>query len=229
MVRKFSIIIPVYNEENINKILSKLKKLDSIEKAEIIVVDGNKGSTIKKIKDKSIKKFISEKGRAKQMNYGAKKTKGEILIFLHADTILPKKALIEIEDVFNNKNYVAGAFNLKLDSKNLFLNVVSFATSIRAKLVRIPYGDQAIFIRKSYFNKIGGYKELPFLEDVDLMKRIRKSCDCIKIIEDSVITSARRWEENGMFKTTYTNRKIMFFYMLGFSPEKLAEIYRKKK
>ncbi|MBS3168668.1 TIGR04283 family arsenosugar biosynthesis glycosyltransferase [Candidatus Woesearchaeota archaeon] len=226
---KFSIIIPVYNEEGINSLIKELNDLELIKKAEIIVVDGNKNTTIKKIKFKGIIKIISEKGRAKQMNLGAKNAKGDILIFLHADTKLQKDALTKIEKALEDQSYVAGAFSLRLDSKNLFLKLVSFITSIRSKIVRIPYGDQAIFIRKNYFKKINGFRDIPILEDVELMRSIRKNCNCIKILDEEVISSARRWNEKGIIKTTYTNRKIMFLYMLGFTPEKLVEIYKKRK
>jgi rSAM/selenodomain-associated transferase 2 len=161
------------------------------------------------------------------MNAGAVVARGEILIFLHADTRLPPGALKKINTVLENEKYVGGAFDLRIDSDRLFLKYIAARASLRSRLNRIPYGDQAIFIRKNYFDKIGRFKEIPLMEDVELMRRIKRRGDKIFILRDRVKTSARRWEREGVFYTTLKNQMLVNLYYLGVSPDKLAKYYRR--
>lgn len=225
---KISIVVPVLDEaEYINSLVERLRSQDGIAHFEIIVVDGDpRGATIGVIRDDGVITRVAEKGRACQMNAGAEAAKGEILLFLHADTQLPENALAKIEGVLENQNYVAGAFDLSIASKRLSLRFIAARASLRSRITRVPYGDQAIFIRKSYFDKIGGFEEVPLLEDVELMCRIRKRGDKIIILPDLVTTSARRWEKEGVFFTTLRNMLIINLYRLGVSPERLARYYR---
>ncbi|MHC4111937.1 MAG: TIGR04283 family arsenosugar biosynthesis glycosyltransferase [Planctomycetota bacterium] len=224
---KFSIIIPALREqEQINSALEHVCHQDSDGCCEIIVVDGDPaGSTINAIEIDGIIRKTAPKGRSKQMNAGAAMAKGEILIFLHADTKLPDNALEKISRVLQDEKYVGGAFDLKIDSDRLFLKYISARASLRSRLNRIPYGDQAIFIRKDYFNQIGGFKEIPLMEDVDLMRRIKKDRKKIYILPDKVITSARRWERDGTIYTTVRNQILMALFYLGVSPHRLAKHY----
>jgi rSAM/selenodomain-associated transferase 2 len=223
----FSIIIPVYKEEKIiNKTIENLQLFRS-EKFEIIVVDGEKsGSTLKNIKNIKIKKIHSEKGRGIQMNKGAEKAKGEILVFLHADTILPENALTEIKNVIYDKRFSAGAFDLGINSNKTIFRVIEFISSIRSRLTRIPYGDQSFFLRKKFFLKIGGFKDFPIMEDVELMQRIKRIKCKIKIIHEKVLTSPRRWEKEGILFCTLRNWFLIILYFLGKSPEDLIKYYK---
>ncbi|MHC4396370.1 MAG: TIGR04283 family arsenosugar biosynthesis glycosyltransferase [Planctomycetota bacterium] len=223
----FSIIVPVLDEAGqINSTIEHLCNQGAKENCEIIVVDGDlQGGTIKIIHAKSVKTIKSQKGRGRQMNAGAVAARGEILIFLHADTRLPEKALEKISQVLEDEKYVGGAFDLAIDSDRLFLRFIAARTRLRSRLTRVPYGDQAIFIRKNYFDKIGGFKEIPLMEDVDLMRRIKKRGDKIFILSDHVKTSARRWEKEGIFYTTFRNQVLVSLYCLGISPDKLAKYY----
>ncbi|MHC4243154.1 MAG: TIGR04283 family arsenosugar biosynthesis glycosyltransferase [Planctomycetota bacterium] len=225
--RKFSIIIPVLNEQDqINTFLKKIKEQDFEDYFEIIVVDGDPlGGTIEAIQDKDITCITSPKGRGLQMNAGAAVAQGEILIFLHADTALPKNALKKIDEAMRDPLYVGGAFDLWIDSDRLFLKYISVRASLRSRWNRIPYGDQAIFIRKKYFDQIGGYKEIPLMEDVDLMRRIKKDGKKIFILPDKVTTSARRWESDGILYTTMRNQILIRLFYLGISPHRLAKYY----
>ena len=227
----FSVIIPVLNEQSqINSILAHLKELNPRNLAEIIIVDGDpQGQTIKTINGNGVIKLISEKGRAIQMNAGAEIAKGQILIFLHADTSLPELALEKIDNCMQNQKYVGGAFSLHINSKKLWLKYISARTSARSRKSRIPYGDQAIFIRKNYFIKIGRFKEIPLMEDIDLMNRIKKAGQEICILPDKVTTSPRRWKNNGLLYTTFRNRILVALYNIGVSPAKLAKYYWKEK
>ena len=224
---RFSIIIPVLQEEEkINSLIEHLHTLEGGENSEIIVVDGSPAKeTINVISDKKVISIASEKGRAKQMNAGASIAQGEILIFLHADTKLPEDAFKKIRGVLEEGKYVGGAFYLAIDSGKLILKFIAYTTSLRSWLTRIPYGDQSIFVKKDYFNKIGGYKDIPLMEDVELMQRIRKRRDKICIIRDKVKTSARRWEEKGIIYTNLMTNLIRILYFFGVSPHKLANFY----
>jgi len=223
----FSIIIPVLNEaDKINSLIEHLQKQNHESSYEIIVVDGDpQGSTVGAIQDKDATTITADKGRGKQMNTGASGARGEILIFLHADTILPEHALEKISRAMQDSDYAGGAFDLKIDSDRLFLKYISFRASLRSRWNRIPYGDQAIFIRKKYFDQIGGYQEIPLMEDVDLMRRIKKDGKKIVILQDKVITSARRWESDGVLFTTLRNQILVRLFYLGISPHRLAKYY----
>jgi rSAM/selenodomain-associated transferase 2 len=226
----FSIIIPVLNEAGrINCLLEHLRKQEHEPFYEIIVVDGDpEGSTVRSIIDRDIKAITTSKGRGIQMNAGAAEANGEILIFLHADTRLPDSALNKINQALQDQDYVGGAFDLKIDSDRLFLRYISARASLRSRWNRIPYGDQAIFIRKKYFNEIGGYKAIPLMEDVDLMRRIKRDGKKIVFLADKVITSARRWESDGVFYTTLRNQILVRLFYMGISPHRLAKYYWKK-
>jgi rSAM/selenodomain-associated transferase 2 len=225
---KFSIIVPVFHEGNrINDLIDHLNSLDSKKSFEIIVVDGDKErDTLKAIQSNRVIKIFSERGRAKQMNAGASIAKGDILIFLHADTELPTHALKKIESVIEKRGYTAGAFDLGIQSKKLIFKVIAFLGSLRSRLNRIPYGDQAIFLRTEYFNNIGGYKEIPLMEDVELMRRIKRSGKKIWILYDRVMTSPRRWEKEGVIYCILRNWVLQGLYFLGVSPHKLVNFYR---
>ena len=225
---KFSIIVPVFHEgERINDLIESLNHLDSDGKTEIIVVDGSREcDTLGAIHSHQIVKISSEKGRSKQMNAGALVAKGEILIFLHADTELPARALKKIQSVMERRGYVGGAFDLSIKSDKLVYKVMGTLSSLRSRLTRIPFGDQAIFLRKEYFDQIGGYKQIPLMEDVELMRRIRKSGDKIWIFYDRVMTSPRRWETEGVIYCTVRDWTLQTLYFLGFSADKLSRFYK---
>ena len=225
---KFSIIVPVFHEgERVNDLIDHLNHLDSKKNVEIIVVDGaQEKDTLRAIHSNHVIKISSEKGRAKQMNAGASVANGEILIFLHADTELHGQALKKIYSLMGQKAYVGGAFDLGIKSDKFIFKVIGTLSSLRSRLNRIPFGDQAIFIRREYFNQIGGYKEIPLMEDVELMRSIKKSGDKISIFYDRVMTSPRRWEKEGVIYCTLRNWTLQTLYFLGISPDKLARFYK---
>jgi len=216
-----SIIIPVYNEKNINKYLKKLP-----ENCEIIVVDGDGTSTIETIKHDNIIKTSSKKGRANQMNHGAKQATSDILLFLHADTVLPKDAPLHVEMALKGKEIVAGAFDLDFDTKRKSLKFIAKVASWRSRKTRLPYGDQAIFIKKDIFEKIGGYENIALMEDVNLMQKLKRKKLKIKILKQKVTTSSRKYEKNGLLYNVLRNWILLILYFLGVSPDKLAEFYK---
>jgi rSAM/selenodomain-associated transferase 2 len=225
---KFSIIIPVVHEgERIHDLIESLNHLDSDKNIEIIIVDGTEEQdTLKAIHSNNAIKISSEKGRAKQMNSGASVARGEVLIFLHADTELPPRALKKIHFLMEQGDRVGGAFDLGIKSDKFIFKVIATLSSLRSRLNRIPFGDQAIFIQREFFNTIGGYKEIPLMEDVELMRRIKKSGNRIWIFYDRVMTSPRRWEKEGMVYCTLRNWTLQTLYFLGISPHKLIHFYK---
>ena len=224
----FSIIVPVLDETVlINELIRHIRTQCSESIDEIIIVDGDpQGTTIKAIQDKDVICIKAGKGRAFQMNAGAAAAHGQVLIFLHADTKLPPHAFRKIEQVLENEKYVGGAFDLRINSDKLLLKFIAACASLRSRFNRIPYGDQAIFIRKNYFNKIGAFKEITLMEDVDLMRRIKKRGDKIFILRDQVKTSPRRWEKEGIIYTTLRNMVLINLFRFGVNPDKLGKYYK---
>jgi rSAM/selenodomain-associated transferase 2 len=223
-----SIIIPVLHEAGeINVVIAHLRDLDPDGTVEIIVVDGDRGgSTINAIRDDRVIRAHSEKGRGPQMNRGAALASGDVLLFLHADTRLPPGAFSEIRKYLEDNRYVAGAFDLGIDTGRTIFRITERYVAIRTRMTKIPFGDQAIFIRRGYFEKIGGFKPVPIMEDVELMARIRKHGDAICIIPHKVMTSARRWEKEGVLHATFRNWTLQLLYLFGVPPEKLIRFYR---
>lgn len=224
---KISIIIPVYNEQcNIPATLNFLENCG----CEIIIVDGHpEDTTIKTIKNSTAALIHSGKGRGVQMNTGAKIASGDIFLFLHADTILPSDFLSLIDNTFLDKSVFAGAFDLGIDSPELKFRIIEKISSIRSRITKIPYGDQCIFIKKCEFERVGGFKNIPIMEDADLMMRLKKSGRKIKIIDKKVKTSPRRWKKEGTFYTTIRNWSIMTLFLLGIPAQKLARWYAPHK
>jgi rSAM/selenodomain-associated transferase 2 len=227
-VSAISIILPVLQEGGrINQVIAHLRGLHSDAEIEIIVVDGDpQGGTVKAIRDHEVKTAISEKGRARQMNRGAALASGKVLLFLHADTLLPGEGLVRVKAAMADDRYAAGAFDLGIHTERRIFKVTEKYVALRTRLTRVPFGDQAIFVRKDYFNSIGGYKDIPLMEDVELMRRIRKRGDKVFIIPEKVMTSARRWEKEGILYCTLRNWALQLSYALGVPPERLARWYK---
>lgn len=223
----FSIIIPVLHEGNIiNGLLESLRRFAAEKPVEIIVVDGSPSQdTLQVITDETIQKYSCQAGRARQMNLGAAHASGDILIFLHADTLLPTNALTRIQETLQDPGLVGGAFSLQIDSPRFLLRIIAMFSTLRSRMTRAPYGDQTIFLRKSYFDSIGGYHDLPLMEDVELMRRIKKHKDDIIILPVTVITSDRRWNQEGLLYTAFRDTLIIFLYWCGMPAEKLARFY----
>jgi rSAM/selenodomain-associated transferase 2 len=227
----FSIIVPVLNEKDgIQSFLQHVKDISAGESVELIVVDADSaGSTINKISSSEATKLLSPRGRGIQMNRGADVAKGNVLLFLHADTFLPKNALGHIKNALMDDTCVGGAFDLGIDSGRILLCLTAWCASLKHRMTRVPYGDQAIFIRSAFFRAIGGYREVPFFEDVELMKRIKKLKKKITIIRYRTRTSPRTWEKEGVLYTILRNWTLQTLYLLGISPEFLVKYYYGKK
>jgi rSAM/selenodomain-associated transferase 2 len=223
-----SVIIPVYREEAvINGAVAAVRLLPGGGGAEIIVVDGEAGGpTLAAIGDPAVKKVLSEKGRGRQLSRGAEAATGDVLLFLHADTRLPACAFERIAEAMADQGCAGGAFDLAIDSPRRAFRLIETMANFRSRLTRVPYGDQAIFIRASHFRVLGGFREIPIMEDVEIMARIRRRGWRIVIASEPVLTSARRWEKEGVLFGTLRNWWLMGLYLCGVPAEQLTRYYR---
>lgn len=224
---KLSVIIPALNEEkNIQVCIKSVKRLNPVE---IIVVDG--GSTDKTIeiaKDNGAIVIKSPKGRGAQMNRGASAAEGNILLFLHADSVISEDA--SYEKIFNHDflKHIGGFFKLKFNDNSASTQIVEFFANLRARLFSLPYGDQALFMRKYIFEKAGGFKEYPFLEDIDIVIRLRKY-GRLRYVPIAVTASSRRIKKDyplSPILISLRNVAIALLFLLGVSPKKLAALYK---
>lgn len=221
---QISIIIPTLNEaENIKAAIATTQPSSNTE---IIVVDGgSQDDTVAIAQSLGVKVISSSPSRAVQMNIGAAVASGEILLFLHADTCLPIGFDEMITTALQQPKVVAGAFALRIDGALGGLRWVETGVNWRSHWLQMPYGDQAIFITKSVFKKIGGFPELAIMEDFELMRCLRRN-GRITILPVPVITSARRWIQKGVWKTTLINQIVIIAYLLGVQPERIRQWYR---
>lgn len=157
------------------------------------------------------------------MNAGAQQANGDVLLFLHSDTHLPEDALIKLNSLPSHRD-LWGRFDVELSNDKFIYSVIAFFINLRSRITTIATGDQAIFISSSMFNKVKGYPEIALMEDVAICKRLRKLMKPI-CFKSKVITSARRWETQGVIKTIFMMWMIRLAYFCGVSPERLAKIY----
>lgn len=224
-MQSISIIIPVLHEqERINGLIEHLYSQD--QDCEIIVVDGDvKGSTIAALTNKQVTGFKANKGRGAQLAAGVEVSTGDIILMLHADTLLPDNAFQSIRSaVIQGATW--GAFRLGIDAPSLSCRIIERAVDLRCKLFTLPYGDQAIFVTNTALQAIGGIPAIPLMEDVALARKLRKAGHAFTLLPDRVSTSARRWQRHGIVGATLSNWWFLCRYLLGIDPAKLAKQYR---
>jgi rSAM/selenodomain-associated transferase 2 len=220
-----SIIIPTLNEDDI--ITDTLERLQVLREAghEVIVVDARSfDNTYGLAAPLADSVLLADEGRGWQMNAGAEYANNDILLFLHADTILPDNADKLINQALQEDDKSWGRFDVKLSGKAWLLRIVEGMMNWRSCFTGIATGDQAIFVKASTFKQIGEYADIPIMEDIDLTRRLKriKRPVCIKT---PVITSSRRWEENGIIRTILLMWSLRLAYALGVSPETLKKYY----
>lgn len=221
---KISIIIPCLNEAGfLEKTIEDCLKLQG--NFEIIVVDGGSidDTLTIALKFKNIRIFSAKKGRAAQMNYGAKKAEGDILLFLHADTFLPKETYHLITKQLQQPEYIGGSFRLRFPKHHPFLNFYSWCS--RFSLEFFTYGDHAVFVKKELFKAIDGFKAISFMEDIEIQKRLRQKGK-FKKLKGYVLTSGRRFEKNGTIRQLVIDVSLVLFYNLSVPPNKLKRFYK---
>ncbi|MBF0293153.1 MAG: TIGR04283 family arsenosugar biosynthesis glycosyltransferase [Nitrospinae bacterium] len=171
-----------------------------------------------------IKTVTALKGRARQMNAGASAVTGDILLFLHADTRIAPESLDNARMALSKPGVVGGAYRLRIASPRRSLKIISTLANLRSRWLGMPYGDQAIFVKRELFKSVGGYEDIPIMEDVRLIEALRKKGQVV-MIEDYAETSPRRWEKEGVLKATMRNIALATLFKLGVNPERLAKWY----
>lgn len=219
-----SIIIPTLNEaKSIEVTLYNLRRI-STAAVEIILVDGGSADETLHLASPYVDKCLLAEtaGRARQMNAGAKTAKGDVLLFLHADTCLPES----YEKYLGKMTKTDwGRFDVQLSGRQPILRVVEFMINLRSRLTSIATGDQAMFISKSLFTSVGGYDQVPLMEDILISKKLKKIKKPV-LLKEKVMTSSRRWEEKGILKTILLMWRLRLQLFLGWSPESLASEYQ---
>ena len=221
--RKISIIIPILNEAKVlDKTLSQLQP--ELKHHELIIVDGGSSDNSIRIAEKYGEVLTSARGRSKQLNTGAAAATGDILLFLHADIWLEPGALAAVESALSS-GYIGGGFRQKIDGKSILYRMIEIAADIRGRYLKVFYGDSGIFLSRADFEKIGGFPDIPILEEMEFSKGLRK-LGKTTLVTPCIHLSARRWETRGIVRTTLNNWLITLLYFLKFSPEQLAKLYR---
>lgn len=220
-----SIIIPVIDEEDaIESALAGTVGIPLV--GERIVVDGgSRNGSVEKARSCGARILTSPPGRSGQMNAGAQAAQGDILLFLHADTRLPPGFEHHVLEVLDRPGTVAGAFRLRIEGGLRGLRVIEGLANFRSIAMGMPYGDQAIFLRADRFLRAGGFPEMPIMEDFAFMRKLRRE-GRIGIARASVITSSRRYDQMGFWRTTWINQLVILAYLMGVHPERLARWYR---
>jgi len=225
---KISIIMPVLNEAP--AIAQTLIALQPLREAghEVIVVDGGSDDDTITVANPYADKIIQgPRGRSRQMNAGVKLASGEILLFLHGDTFLPGRADRLIIEGMKRKGRRWGCFDVKLSGKHSLLRIIEFLMNWRSQLSGIATGDQAIFIKRDLFEKIGGFPEIDLMEDIALCKVLKRFGRPL-CLHQSVLTSSRRWEEKGLIRTVFLMWFLRLAYFFKVNPSRLAKLYYPK-
>jgi len=223
---KLSIIIPVLNEAaQLHDTLIPLRALQQ-RGHEVIVVDGGSSDHSPAIARECADQVIdSARGRARQMNAGAAVARGDVLLFLHADTRLPEQADVLIFAALANTTAKWGRFDVQLSGNHALLRVVEALMNLRSRMSSIATGDQALFVRRAVFIKLGGYPEIPLMEDIALCKLLKRRTRPANL-SARVVTSSRRWEQRGIVRTIVLMWRVRLAYALGTSPHRLAQMYQ---
>ncbi len=227
MSQPISIIIPTLDEAA--RIQSVLRPLVGLDGVEVIVVDGgSQDGTPALAAEAGARVLSSERGRARQMNAGRRAAGGDLLIFLHGDTVPPADFLERARRVVDLPGVAAGAFRLRIDGAGLGFRIIETVANLRSRFLRTPYGDQILFLKADVFDRVGGFPELPIMEDFEFVRRLAR-LGRIAIAPAAVSTSARRWEKLGLVKTTLLNWAIVLAYLAGVRPERLAAWYGRRR
>jgi rSAM/selenodomain-associated transferase 2 len=221
---RLSVVVPVLDEaETIADHLQSLAPLRA-EGAEVIVVDGGSADdTLARARPGADRVLTATRGRARQMNAGAEAAGGDVLLFLHADTRLPPAADARIREALAAGARAWGRFDVRISGGRL-LGVVATLMNRRSRLTGIATGDQAIFVTRAAFAAVGGYPDIPLMEDIALSRRLKRLSRpaCLKA---QVTTSGRRWERNGVARTILTMWRLRLAFFLGADPRALAVAY----
>jgi len=220
---RISVIVPVLNEEK--AIAATLRALAPNKPHELIAVDGGSmDRTGEIIAQCGAKVICADRGRARQMNRGAQEASGDVLLFLHADTRLPASAFEDIRAALNNPRFLGGRFDVELEGSHWMLRVIGRMISYRSRVTKVATGDQAIFVRREVFEQMGGFPDIPLMEDIAFCRTLKRLGD-VACLRSRVVTSARRWEVEGVWRTILKMWSLKLLYLAGVSPIRLKRLY----
>ncbi|MDA0746263.1 MAG: TIGR04283 family arsenosugar biosynthesis glycosyltransferase [bacterium] len=223
---KINVIIPAYNEaETIGYCLRQFCRKEGVE---VVVVDGGSSDGMRQVvEDSGVARWVlsPQKGRAFQMNYGAQVTRGEILLFLHADTFLPESGLGLIREVMRQPQVVGGRFPLKLSEGTPVFRLISFLSTLRSQYLGITYGDQGIFARRSVFEAVRGFPDLQIFEDSEFCSALSRKGRFV-MLDEPVCSSTRRWKRGGVFRTVLWMWVLRLLFTCSVSDVRLNRWYR---
>jgi rSAM/selenodomain-associated transferase 2 len=218
---KLSVVIPAWNEAS--NLAATLEALPG--RAEVVVVDGGSVDGTVAIARRSGARVVScEPGRARQMNRGARETRGDALLFLHADAVLGAGAPEAMEEALVDPAVVGGFFRLRIRSPRTAVRLAAYGSNARARALRLPYGDQGLLVRRSVYEEVGGFPDVPFLEDVSLIRLLRRA-GRLAPIHVTLSTGDRHWRELGVLGTALLDWTMVGLYFAGVSPSTLAPHY----
>jgi rSAM/selenodomain-associated transferase 2 len=222
-----AVIIPVLNEQE--KLPATLAALSAEPSLEIAVVDGGSSdNTVALARSAGCRVIAGLPGRGCQMNAGVAGTSAELLLFLHADTLLPPRFAESVKQTLARREVALGAFSLAIDSDVRGLTLLARLANLRSRWLGLPYGDQALFTTRERFGLVGGFPEIEIMEDFVFVRRMRQFGRIVTLPE-RVTTSARRWHNMGTLQTTLINQLIVCGYVVGVKPARLARWYRRLK
>jgi rSAM/selenodomain-associated transferase 2 len=220
---RISVIIPILNEAK--NIVATLQALLPLGPSELFIVDGGSSDDTRAIcRQFNVEVLTSPRGRAAQMNYGSRRATGDVLLFLHADTRLPPTAFNDIQAALSDPRFVGGRFDIQLDGDHWMLRVIGATISLRSRLSKVGTGDQGIFVRREVFQRMGGFPEIPLMEDIALCRALKRLGE-VACLRSKVITSARRWESDGVWRTIFRMWMLKSLYLMGVSPHRLKRYY----
>jgi rSAM/selenodomain-associated transferase 2 len=226
MSPQLSIILPTLNEAS--GILTTLEALQTMRRqcVDVIVCDGGSDDATAALAAPLADRVLSgPRGRARQMNAGAAAARGEVLLFLHADTLLPEQANRLVLEGLETSGRLWGRFDVRIGGRPWLLGIVAFFMNCRSRWTGIATGDQAIFVRRETFDALGGFPDQPLMEDIELSKRLRRLGPPL-CLREKVVTSGRRWERGGVWRTIWLMWRLRWLYWRGVSAEMLAEKYQ---
>lgn len=223
---RLSIIMPVLDEgDGIAGALDALAELRALG-VEVIVVDGgSQDATVQRARLRADHVLVAPRGRAAQMNAGAARASGNVLLFLHADTRLPREAERLVLDGLARSRHDWGRFDVSIAGRHPMLRIVAATMNLRSRITAIATGDQAIFVKRDAFDAVGGFPDIPLMEDIALSKRLKRRGRPL-CLRERAITSGRRWETNGVFRTILLMWRLRLAYFFGADPATLARRYR---
>jgi rSAM/selenodomain-associated transferase 2 len=223
-----TIIIPTLNEaENLTRLLPRV--LATCPQAEIVLVDGGSSDDTREMVSRfsRVRFLASAPGRARQMNSGARAAQGTNLLFLHADTFLPPGTQAAIREALADPGVVGGRFDVRFDSERPIFRIIAALMNFRSRLSGISTGDQALFVRRRTFEDLGGYPDIPLMEDVEFTRRLKRQ-GRLACLRPRVITSARKWEREGVLRTILLMWILRFLYFAGANPARLHACYYRR-